>query len=280
MLYRLMRTMRERAEDQASKRTLSEDNATLSKTNAPVVIGGTGGSGTRTISRILTHAAFSLGENLNVANDSLDLAAFLHHWVPQWVEAGGQDLGGNRQERMDRHFLAALVRLRGENPQEKDNWLIKNPRLMFILPFVNRHFPTFKFVHLVRDGRDMAFSGNQGQLAYLGSKFLEHPVDKTNPVHSAELWAKANMEIHHYGKTILNGRYLQIRFEDLCHQPQETATKLFHFLGQKGDVVEASAEITPPSSLGRWKKEPSHLLSLVQKACQPALDAFGYERNS
>jgi hypothetical protein len=276
MLYRLMRTMRERTEDSASRRTLEGVQDQHADWASPLVIGGTGGSGTRAVSKVIAHAHVHLGCNLNEDNDSLDMAEFLSHWLPQWVDAGNQDLGGIKQARMDRHFLAALVRLRGQGIKADASWLVKNPRMMYLLPFLNRHFPDFKFLHLIRDGRDMAFSKNQGQLAYLGSKYLGESCDKTNPVQSAKLWAKANLAVKRYGETHLGDRYLQLRFEALCNAPAATAEKIFAFIGVEADTIAAAREIAAPRSVGRWQEQDPALGSEIAKICQEALTAFGY----
>ena len=49
----------------------------------------------------------------------------------------------------------------------------KNPRSMFLLPFFDSYFPALKFIHIVRDGRDMAYSKNQNQLHKHGSTLLD-----------------------------------------------------------------------------------------------------------
>ena len=280
MLYRLMKTLREKATDRECRRLLQSPAGDVSAWETPLIIGGTGGSGTRALSKTLQHAGFSLGENLNDDHDSLDVAEFLHHWVPQWISHGSAALPQGRQERMDRHFLAALAKLRGHSVGPRDPWLIKNPRLMYLLPFLNRLLPGFRFLHLVRDGRDMAFSKNQGQLAYLGQIYLQEPVQEKNPIQSARLWARANLAAHTCGRELLRERYLLLRFEDLCANPEDVAERVFTFADASGDASRAAAEINPPASLGRWKQQDEALVSQVEEICRPALETFGYHVGS
>jgi hypothetical protein len=47
----------------------------------PIVIGASGGSGTRVIARVLQRADVFMGSDLNAAVDSLPIAAFLDLWV-------------------------------------------------------------------------------------------------------------------------------------------------------------------------------------------------------
>ena len=40
-------------------------------------------------------------------------------------------------------------------------WGWKEPRSIYLLSFLHRHLPALRFLHVVRDGRDMALSKNQ-----------------------------------------------------------------------------------------------------------------------
>src|SRR5208283_3337534 len=61
--------------------------------------------------------------------------------------------------------LAALIdEHKSAIPPQAAGWGWKNPRSIFILPLIQSLYPDFHFVHVVRDGRDMALSVNQNQL--------------------------------------------------------------------------------------------------------------------
>src|SRR5229473_2819288 len=54
---------------------------------APVVIGATGGSGTRVVARIAKLAGYNLGTNLNSAEDALEFYSFHDKWINPFVSA-------------------------------------------------------------------------------------------------------------------------------------------------------------------------------------------------
>ncbi len=84
----------------------------LQQAPPPVFIGGTGGSGTRVITRIAQHGGLYMGANPDHANESRETRRFLRRWIPPWIEAGCLGLSQLQQARMDRHFRRALVRHR------------------------------------------------------------------------------------------------------------------------------------------------------------------------
>lgn len=78
-----------------------------------------------------------------------------------------------------------------------------------------------------------------------------------------------------YGEKHLGGKYLRVRFEDLCADPAPTVLRVFEFFGLQGDAQEvADLEVSPPVTLGRWRREPS--FAEVSKVGARALRRFGY----
>ena len=135
-------------------------------TSGPLVIGATGGSGTRVVARIARHAGYNLGRNLNSAEDALEFYSFHDKWINRFVssERRGATLPKSETEKMEAEFHSALDRhypaaLRGEKL-----WGWKAPRSIYLLPFLEAKLPALKFIHVLRDGRDMALSPNQNQL--------------------------------------------------------------------------------------------------------------------
>jgi hypothetical protein len=79
-----------------------------------------------------------------------------------------------------------------------------------------------------------------------------------------------------FGEQQMPGRYLRIRFEDLCAQPVETVARIYEFFGLEGDVEQAAAEVRPPDTLGRWRKSRRKVLEQLHEIASPALERFGY----
>jgi hypothetical protein len=138
--------------------------------------------------------------------------------------------------------------------------------------------PTLRFVHFVRDGRDMAFSENQNQLVKHGPVVLEKDeLELKKPMKSIALWNLVNLRAADYGETTMGDRYLRVRFEDLCSDPAGTARSVYAFLGLRGDPGEsARAEVSPPKTLGRWRNEKPTTVRALEEIAAPTLTRFGY----
>jgi hypothetical protein len=142
---------------------------------------------------------------------------------------------------------------------------------------LDRLFPSLRFVHVVRDGRDMALSANQNQLRKHGSLIgLTQPLPSI-PIASITLWSWINGEAARYGHVQLAGRYLRVRLEDLCERPAEVAARILAFLELCGDAGAALAEVTRPPSLGRWRSADPALVAELERVASSTLAELGYE---
>ena len=257
----------------------------------PVVIFGTGGSGTRVVARIVRHAGWFLGEKLNGADDSLEIAAFLEsrtNWYlaqVQWIAAvlRGGDVPTPTSENWDvvvGEFCQAITLHRAAMGGDKWGW--KTPRSIFWLPLLHQQFPGIAAIHVIRDGRDMAYSTNQNQLMKHGRHVLS--ADETmlpTSLQSLILWAQVNLSALLFGQKYFQDNYLQVRFEDLCLDPEGTVDRIFAFLGCNGVIAgdrhAALAEITRPESLGRWRSRSPEEIACLAESGRAALSKFGYE---
>ncbi len=248
---------------------------------APLVIGATGGSGTRVIARIAKLAGYNLGTKLNSAEDSLAFYSFHETWINPFVSARrrGQALTPWQSARMKEDFHAALASHIPEAERRGTRWGWKTPRSIYLLPFLHVQFAQLKFIHVMRDGRDMALSQNQNQLRKHGRAVLSwgERLFRSTPERSVLLWEKVNSQAADYGKTSLRESYLRVRFEDLCAKPLETTAQILNFLEAAVDPEPITrAEITPPRSLGRWKTCSPAIISKLEATAATSLHRFGY----
>jgi hypothetical protein len=237
------------------------------------VIGATGGSGTRVVARIVRRAGMYIGsDGLNESEDPLYIADFYDRWLNAWVPQRGvtneSELLDDFRDVLARH-VAGLDRPR--------HWGWKEPRSMYLIPLFERHFRGLRFLHVVRDGRDMAFSSNQNQLRKHGS-LAGLPRPGLSPSgQSIALWAWANSEAARFGREALGDRYLRIRFEDLCKEPLAVVRHVLEFFELAGDAEALAEEIEVPSTLGRWHAEDPHVVAELERVAGPALAELGYE---
>jgi len=233
--------------------------------------------------RIVRRTGRYMGSNLNPFDDALDLARFDWHWGVRYLRARAT---GKEQEMavwMARdHDEAVFRHLAPLGDRRQAPWGWKHPHSYLMLPFLNERHRDLRFVHVVRDGRDMAFSSNQQQALHYGpvAPGERGASAAAGAVRSAAFWAWANGLAAEDGRRHLGERYLCVRFEDLCEEPRGTVARLLDFAcdGAADDelIAQAVAEISPPASVGRWRRAEVNLATAVTDAARPVLRRFGY----
>src|SRR5947209_9883072 len=249
--------------------------------SGPVVIGATGGSGTRVVARLARHAGCDLGHNLNEAEDALEFYSFHEQWINPFVSAQrrGQSLSKPDSAKMEADFQAAVERHCSLDARTGGRWGWKAPRSVYLLPFLRQQFADLKFIHVLRDGRDMVLSPNQNQLRKHGAAVLpgRERWFRSTPERALRLWATVNLTAAKFGESNMRENYLLVRFEDLCTTPIETTAQIFNFLGAGLDPEPvARAEIAPPPTLQRWRSYPPALIAKLERVGRNSLRQFGY----
>ena len=240
------------------------------------MIGATGGSGTRVVARILREAGLFTGAELNESEDAWKLGDYSDRWIDIYLShrAGALPLDVEQAMLDD---LASLLREHCGALDPGRPWGWKEPRSIYLLPFFHRHLPALRFLHVVRDGRDMALSANQNQLRKHGDA-APIPADLSPPERSIALWSWVNLTASRYGEEHLRDRYLRITFEDLCTRPVDVVASILEFFELSGDPSAASRAVTAPASLGRWRAEAPATIAALEEQGGAALVALGYER--
>jgi len=241
----------------------------------PCIIGATGGSGTRVVARIARGGGLYIGATLNVPADALAFGQYSNRWINAFMDEGRSP--GTLEAMIDDLDIVLQDHLQHLDVGARA-WGWKEPRSSFLLPFFHTHFPKLKFLHVVRDGRDMAYSANQNQLAKHRRALLEQSeVDWAEPLQSIALWSRLNVRVADYAERHLPGQYARIRFEDLCREPVETIRHVFEFFGLEGDAERlARIEVSSPDSLGRWRNRDASSIEALDRVAGTALRKFGY----
>jgi hypothetical protein len=245
---------------------------------APRIIGATGGSGTRVVARLVREAGLFIGTNRNDYEDALDLAGFSDRWINSFAPTGMEGLAPDVREEMVDDFEAVVQTHLLDMPDDAKAWGWKEPRSIYLLPFFHDLMPGLRFLHFIRDGRDMAFSENQNQLNWHGEAVLTPEELKQKKVpRSLTLWSRVNSQAARYGEERLGDQYLRVRFEDLCTAPAETLGRISDFFGLDADLEAAASVVRPPDTLGRWRKKRRGVIEELQRVGGPALARLGYE---
>lgn len=246
--------------------------------NQPVVIGATGGSGTRIFTKICMDAGYFMGSNLNDSLDSLEFSDFYERWINTSFLIDELALPQEQIRQRDRELQKCIRAHRSTMTDPYGMWGWKGPRSMFLLDLIHKHYREMKFIHVIRDGRDMAYSSNQNQLMKHGHALLDKKWDNlSSACRSILLWSLCNMRVSRYGEEVMGNRYLRIRFEDLCLAPKATLNLILNFLSvcytDESTLIE---QIKKPKSIGRWRMESEDELLQVVKWGRPGLEHFGY----
>lgn len=248
----------------------------------PVLIGATGGSGTRAVHGLLADTGLFMGVRLNGAGDAMDFEPFLDRRINDILrdrhslDYRPEELAADLRDGAMAELRAAAATYRTEYTGGRWGW--KNPRSMYVLPLIHTLYPQLWFIHLIRDGRDMAFSGNQNQPRKHYAALFGRPLAAdTDPVAAIELWDTANRGAAAFGERVLGERYIRIRFEDLCAAPLPVVEDLLRRLDLPLEAAAAAAaRVATPDSVGRWQREEPELAARVTEAGRAGLEAFGY----
>jgi hypothetical protein len=136
-----------------------------------------------------------------------------------------------------------------------------------------RIWPRARFVHLLRDGRDVARS-------CIGMGWA------ANVWHGAERWIEAEALWTELAPRVASERRHELRYEDLIRSPEHELARLCAFLGADYDpgmldyAADSSYERPDPQLIGQWKKKLSREeLALLEARIGPLLRARGYEES-
>jgi hypothetical protein len=127
----------------------------------------------------------------------------------------------------------ALRLLRQRSP-DAPAWGWKWPETYLITPIVHATFPQARFIHMVRDGRDLAFKRHltDDMRRQLGRTILTHLglTDQPRYIQAARSWQFQVESYLHYAERIPAAQRLELTYEELCRLPLETVSRIAEFL--------------------------------------------------
>ncbi|HEY0837274.1 MAG TPA: sulfotransferase, partial [Azospirillum sp.] len=226
----------------------------------PIVIGATGGSGTRMVRAVLERAGVFMGTIVNETGDCMLFEPLLDRLVNPVLTATrsldyrAADLPPELLREGVALYRQAVARHLAEAPAHARAWGWKNPRSLYLLPIIAAAFPRLRVVHVVRDGRDMALSRNRLQLAKHYAALFGEPAPVDDPLAACRLWEATNRTAADWAGRELGGRYIRLSFEDICAAPERAVDHLLGRLGlPRAMAGDAAGAVRPPGSLGRWR---------------------------
>lgn len=251
---------------------------------SPIAIGGIGGSGTRLVARLLMELGYFMGPDLNESLDNLWFTLLFKR--PAILRASREEINrlvrifvrgmtgqfpleeGDAQlldqiareprppEFPEEWFLARVGSLKSERMATPPlAWGWKEPNTHVVIPWLHRSLPGVKYIHVMRNGLDMAYSGNQTQLRFWGPWLMGDKIDVT-PRNSLKYWRLVHERVLTLGKE-MGGNFLLLDYDQFCLRPEEGLGRLLAFLQldiQREEQNQLISNVNTPASLGRYKK--------------------------
>lgn len=273
----------------------------------PVAIGGVGGSGTRLIAQILRWLGYYMGDDLNEAFDNLWFT-LLFKRAELWAADRSQD-DFEQAARVFRavmcgdvaltsNQIAFVQRLVADRSQHTAAWLgqraeslllaaprrpttarwgWKEPNTHVFIDRLQASFPAMQYIHVMRNGLDMAYSENQNQLRLWGAHVFGDDRFEIGPRWSLKYWCHVHRRIARLGEQLMPTRYMLLNYDAFCAAPRAGVRSLLRFLGAAVDAgVEAplTASVRRPDSIGRFKRHGLDQFDADDIAC---VASFGFD---
>lgn len=180
--------------------------------------------------------------------------------------------------------------------QLKCRWADKTPENIVAVPFLHHLFPDAKFVHIFRDGRDVALSTQERLWEKISFQTGRSRRVKNTYSNALKRWVSWIKQFH-VDVERLNVSYLSTRYEDLVCSPREEMQKILDFLEvrwsdqvlnphershdtvDRGEGVKSfyRRQSIDTQSLYRWKSELNWFQKRLTKAiAEEALVNLGY----
>lgn len=255
------------------------DSSSSREPRAMMVVCGTDGSGTRSVVQTLTRLGvlmtsedpetydihgdlmggwppmvkpvLSRTHSLNYNPEKIDPAvhSVVSTGLRRLIEKAESD---SRKPESHKLAVGGGLPRRAGSDATRVNFGFKAPVAMTLAPYWAHLTPHFKLLHVVRDGRDIAFSANQGPVQkfyrdmYGGSdpENREKLLRKDNKVKAMQLWADWNVQLREWSK----------HRADLLRQSGSTSTTFSYMSLHTEDLVSEDLQVRygAISSLAKW----------------------------
>ncbi len=235
---------------------------------SPVILGGCPRSGT-TLLRVMldSHPRIVCGPETSLFTGGFiphKLAARFDMSEPEiWAL---HDQAGDHAQFVER-FFSRYAERRG-----RSRWADKTPQNIRHLDYIYRHFPEARFVHVIRDGRDVVCSmRTHPKFRVVNGQPVETNIRR--PLRPCiEMWLEdTGCGMAWRGRS----KYFELRYEDLVGAPEKTLRSLCEYLGETFDGAmleyharhdssrdaarfaanEAATQPLSKESIGRWRND-------------------------
>jgi hypothetical protein len=169
-------------------------------------------------------------------------------------------------------------------------WGDKTPIYTSYVDLIHRIFPTAQFIHIIRDGRDVALS----TLDKWGQKELHVDI-----YYAARIWVRRIQDARAAASHLEPGQYYELRYEHLVENAEKELRAVCNFLNETyfpamanshrlarkqipNDGFHAPVRMPPTTrQVARWKQEMTSAdLNLFETVAGNMLTTLGYPRDT
>ncbi len=198
------------------------------------------------------------------------------YWVRRWnLNLQPGDFSDVRTYR----DAASLLFQEYARTQNKPRWGDKTPQYVMEIPTLLEIFPQARFIHIIRDGRDVALSWKRFHYGPVTSYFC------------ARRWRERVEAGKVHGRTLPGSQYMEVRYEELTRDPGPVLETICAFLGESfhpavlslsrgtgRGSTPLSKTATIQSNSGKWKTRMSRSdRELFEGVTADLLSELGYE---
>ena len=235
-----------------------------------IFIGGCGRSGTTLVREILNrHPNIACGAETAILCDMVNVDRLSVEWNLPRSEIEIMRRESDDVVRFAERFFRTFAEREG-----KPRWSDKTPRNVLAIPKILAWFPNGKFIHIIRDGRDVACSLRHHPRSTIRNGKIV-PAKNNRPIRGgAHRWlTETSLGLAFRG----HPRCFELRYEDLVNHPEPTLKRLCEFLQEPFDVAMLDPGAKAPShdregrlmnnpdadqkvrtsSAGRWRRDMS-----------------------
>ena len=248
----------------------------------PVVLMGRGHSGTRVLSWACAHLGLNLGTGDDLATGDPTDTKFTAKVKRIAQRELGRREGAEVCDRDIWKFAAAAHEYFQGLGAPRGLWGWKFPETYLVAPLVARTFPGSRFLHVVRDGRDIAFKTHltDNPRRRIGRRILARSSALESPRHiqAAASWKYQVDSFDRLRQELPRDRVCDLRFEDLCLKPMEVMSQVCEFLGL--EMTEPckrylETEINT-AKVGQYRENDPALVSQVEERIGDTLRRWQY----
>lgn len=278
----------------AAANSMEELRDALAALPPPTIVFNKSHSGSRIIGRLLAEAGLFMGAERNASEDALALLPLVERCVVDHFPDYESVRPGSAEE-SSLALVASAALARHLAGYESGPWGWKLCETGYALPIILRVLPEARCIHLIRDGRDVAFSNHVAPRSdfwrkiYIGDattryrdgllfgRFSRTLYRLLPHRYNLQHWISSVTTFRAYGREV-GDRLLEIRYEALCRDFAAEAERICAF-AHVPNAARAIANLAPevrPDRIGRHRQESRWKQRDISRRAGPLLAELGY----